>query len=708
MVPWFVLLMEPAWRKKVWSIVNRPLTRAMGLFLAASYISSLLGSDFSQSFWGTEERGTGLLTLTQVFIWFVLTRATHDTQRAKNMLIHVISLGGLVASIIALVRLTGVVLFGIDTGLRIAGTMANPIFFSGLLILYIGVALQGLFSQKNTNMRWLYAGLAVFQTVVLFLTQTRSAAIGLIGGVLLAALIALLAATSKKVKRAAGGFIAAIAIGVVMLFVFADAIAPHAPRIARLLVFEGLEDRSLQTRFYGWESGLEAFKDRPLFGWGQESYRIAFDQYYNADILAFGFNETRFDRAHNIIIETLVTGGLVGLTLYFGVIFIFLFQVCKAGGWKEPRGIAAVAVVAAYGVHLLFSFDTSSSLLLIAAFMLLYEKTEALERTEEPLHTKKQVLLLVVIVLACYGSYRISYLPYVQSVALIDNMRFATQRSRVQAVGRYEGILAISSPYKNEARGEYIKNTIRGVQEGVFHPDQVKGLIERTEVVSLAKAADHPLDSFHTYLVGVLYFTARDLDPTYPQKSIDYFERAIALSQRQQYRFALAELYIELGRPEEANAVYKAAVEQGPKAGISHWYYGLSLLTTGEVDAGLDSIEKSVELNYFPETEDTRKLYAQLLYNNERYAGAARVYFTVMGVGGNHIKPDSWVQFAIYLKDAGFIESSKLAAEMSVTIDPAYTKAAALFISELPDAEAEDLMMEEILEWLSSVDIPNQ
>ncbi|MGL4447154.1 MAG: O-antigen ligase family protein [Aeromonas sp.] len=96
------------------------------------------------------------------------------------------------------------------------------------------------------------------------------------------------------------------------------------------------KDTSLGLRFQLWSASLEAFRQRPLFGWGNNSvnefYKKEFDN-GNLTLLGLKTSETH---AHNQILDEMAKRGLPGLiSLAFFLCYpIFLFYKHTSGGIK--------------------------------------------------------------------------------------------------------------------------------------------------------------------------------------------------------------------------------------------------------------------------------------------------------------------------------------------------------------------------------------
>ncbi len=109
-----------------------------------------------------------------------------------------------------------------------------------------------------------------------------------------------------------------------------------------------------------WKAGIGGILDHPIFGWGPEHYRNAFDLHAPARLFRGPTAENWFDRAHNIILDIGTTTGFLGLAAYLG--FYAAIFACLLGRWRRNGNVSDSLTIAglltAYLVQNLFSFDT--------------------------------------------------------------------------------------------------------------------------------------------------------------------------------------------------------------------------------------------------------------------------------------------------------------------------------------------------------------
>src|SRR3989338_1641918 len=113
-----------------------------------------------------------------------------------------------------------------------------------------------------------------------FQTGTRGTVLGLLAGGGTAALfLAVRGASMPRVRKVASG---ALILGVLLVGSFValrdTALVQNSPTLERLTHISLSEGG---IRFTNWGMAWEGVKERPLFGWGHESFNYVFNTYYN-------------------------------------------------------------------------------------------------------------------------------------------------------------------------------------------------------------------------------------------------------------------------------------------------------------------------------------------------------------------------------------------------------------------------------------------
>ena len=376
---------------------------ALGLWVLASLLAGLAGVSPTRSMWSTYERMQGVIDLLHWFAYIVMAASVFRTLGDWRMLFSV-NLG-----VCGLVSALGIGQhFGLfDSALlssseRLDSTVGNPTYMgayamtsvlAGLGLLWHSFGERGgeaerrsrahrrRFRQSRREFRVDYLlGLRAFWVLAMtlslwamWLTATRGALVGMIAGVAAFALGYILWGGMPRVRLACWGLLATAAAAVALLVIFglnsASGRVTETEEIRqRTAVFETgwLDDRSVRGRIESMRTGVDAWRERPLLGWGPENFLIAWGRHAapDPDIVE------RFDQAHNKPVETLATTGIIGLAGYLAVWvalgWVMLRSVRRRAGYEQLLAAALAATLASYFVQNLFLFDTPVTVMLFA------------------------------------------------------------------------------------------------------------------------------------------------------------------------------------------------------------------------------------------------------------------------------------------------------------------------------------------------------
>jgi len=315
---------------------------ALLLWLAAMLISSLTAYDPAAAWWSGYERMMGMIMWLHLFVFFTLLAMVMREERQWNMLWIAIALSGTAAALIGV----GERFFGSDIYSNVGSTLYNSAFLGSFLVLIFFVVVRSLIKEKRVSLAaigWFSVLLVVFFAILF--TEARSAIAGLAaGGLTISALIAFFGINrpiiSMPPRWIRGAAFAAIAVAII--------------GVGAAIIVKGsalqtsLADRTGSGRLLAWRVGWNAFKERPLFGWGIENFSFAFSAHYDPRL----FNvEPWFDRGHNAIVDWGVTTGIVGLLGYLGVMGGSFLALARR------REYALAGLLAAAFAQNLFTFD---------------------------------------------------------------------------------------------------------------------------------------------------------------------------------------------------------------------------------------------------------------------------------------------------------------------------------------------------------------
>ena len=693
------------------SPVHRPrfdtLTVIVLAYFGIIFLASIFGIDFLHSFWGTEERGMGLFTQLHFLVFFLMLRSVFNEEKHRNRAFIVAVISGLLLSIVALLRLRGVLLFGVDLGFRLSGTLANPLFFAAILIFYLFFSLYFVLRVNRLPLKIFYASAAVGFFAMILATQSRGALIASMAGVVFFLIVSALKSLDRRVRIAAGATLASLTVLGAVIWVTPDVNIWKKVTVIRRL--QNIRDTTGSTRLMAWNIAFKAFREKPILGWGNENFNIAFSKYYDPGLLKYGYQETWWDRPHNIILEILVNSGVIGLISY-GVILVY------AASRFLRQGRTAVMLCAglvAYFIQNLFVFDTPSSLLLFYLLLSgvdvkLEDRSLKLEEhksqiTNYKLQTNSKSLIpyylfLIPVELVAAGLmiYKLNWQPMVASAAMLQAAVYAADYSDVRSIALFRAALTIPTPYKEETRLQ-VGQIITGIlSKQSIPPEKFREFFDFAEQEIKANITLHPKMAYYHFMLGRLYTESLNYDNSYADAVVPAFTRALELSpNRQQILFGLAKFFFDQGRIDEAGEIYRKAIEAEPQVGEAHWFYAAVLMQQGKKELAEKEMIEAANLGHMPPQAEEQLLFARLMAREKNYHRVVDYLEAVLRSQPNRV--DLLAQVAVAYKEVAkkevivnvklakdYVAKARRAATRAAELDQSFAAEAEIFLKSLP------------------------
>ena len=228
-----------------------------------------------------------------------------------------------------------------ETG-KLKGNFTNPDCFS-VLPLGLYFVLIGAWQKESKERGIPVIGLAGWTAVVLGLTGCRSAAVGLVVGMVVFSFV-----QSRSDKRMASAGLVWIVPVVGLLFLLTVGQVTQAVGRWQKLVTEG-EEGGIKPRLDVARYGPVAAMERPLFGSGPGTFHLVY-QTYRPEIIA---TEDFMNVAHNDYIQIMVDTGVPGLVFFLvfsGSLCWKGFQAAKRGSPHAAGGLAGWIAISVYFV----------------------------------------------------------------------------------------------------------------------------------------------------------------------------------------------------------------------------------------------------------------------------------------------------------------------------------------------------------------------
>lgn len=318
---------RPQWR--------HPVVLGVLAFFLLTAISQFFSTNFSASFWSTQNRMTGLFHYAHVVAWFFVIYSVIKTRTEWKRLLT-----------LACVAAAGVAGIGIVEWFargfqQLDSTLGNSIYLGTFLLLSTFLALLRYQYANSQNERRLFLGFFFLLAVVLFLAESRSAVLGLAAGLALWGILEFVGKKQAHPTWQLRKIIIFVGVILLALFIF-FATSIRAGRLGNLF------DTTIGDRIQLWQIGWQAFQERPVTGWGFDQFSVPFSRLRNINTHP-ALTDYWDDRAHNIFIDTMVVSGIVGLLGYFLLWASVVFILIKHRRTLPPSVVAFFAAFHANG-----------------------------------------------------------------------------------------------------------------------------------------------------------------------------------------------------------------------------------------------------------------------------------------------------------------------------------------------------------------------
>ncbi len=667
---------RPRFNKITWVVL---------IYLLVMTLVSLFGVDPFRSFWSNIERGEGLITLYHLFAFLIILTSLFRTKQDWLKFIK-FSIGvSLAVSLYALAQKLNMS-FVVHPGEgRLMSTLGNPTYVGAYLIFHIFFSLYFLFKQKASNWRWYYLGAVILEVFILLNTQTRGALLGLAAGIIS---WGILMAWFSRNNRLRQGALAAV----ILFFVLAGAFwalndqawVRNLPGIGRL-ADTSLESITVQNRLMSWDSAFKGWEERPIIGYGYENFNIVFNKHFNPKIYRDPGSRIWFDRAHNVFIDQLVYGGILGLLAYlslFGAALLILRKAAK----ESLLAIAAISILIAYAIQNFFVFDCLASFImfyLVLGLAGFFEKPDALEPDDSQKRAPSILLVIILVMVAGFSLYHFNIRLALANHHIAKGVAYARADNYQASMAEFEKALADFSNQAPEGRQNLVNAVNRAVGSNNLTNQEKANLCEFS-ISEIEKNVERaPRDVYgHLFLMNALNYCAQ-FDNTRLIRIIETGEEAVAMSPtRSQFYYLMGQAAINLGRIEQGIGYFKKGAEISPHVVEAHWNLAAVYIVTGQEELAEKEfawMEENLAFEY-----DSIKNLERLInsyYRIKDYGKVAEIYQRMI-----QLQPDNFNYYAglaaVY-REMGEIEKARQMVEKAVELNPDLAEEAKTFLELL-------------------------
>jgi tetratricopeptide (TPR) repeat protein len=339
--------------------------------------------------------------------------------------------------------------------------------------------------------------------------------------------------------------------------------------------------------------------------------------------------EQWFDRAHDIVFDWLVAGGVLGFLAYIGMFGATVYLLWKDKTIPTYERSILTGLLAGYFFNNIFVFDNITSYIMFFIVMSYVQYRSVVgtkvERKKIELPVQYAVISIV-IVAGIFSLYMYNYKAIAASGTLIEALSQGSGRE-AQSLDLFKKVFAYKTLGESEAREQLFTVASQVVQTDAAtstKQDFVNYAIEQSK----EQLDETPNDARYYLFAGNLYQRIGGIS-----QSIPYLEKAVQLSpNKQSILFALGSSYFSVNEVDKALDVFKRAYELEPSFDEAKKLYALVALY-----AGKDAITKNLYGNTpvmdprfvtaYRDTKHYDLMIAYLQKNVEANPNQAQSYF---------------------------------------------------------------------------------
>jgi O-antigen ligase len=581
-------------------------TIAFVAFTGIIGVANLFSLDIYKSFWSNYERMEGYINLLSM-LSIVLVAAVvqiRESEWVRIFKIH-IYISTFIAFIGMMQYMTGLFKWTKMSGLpfmdvclknsscKIDATMGNSIYLAIYAGLTFWLILYAIFSNSKINLnqnifkivlnvlksQYLLVILAILNLTVVYLTGGRGVMLGTFAGLVMIPVTYFWLNGNKKALLAT--FIA----GFVFVFAFAGFIynAKSHPEYSKLSIVQRFTNtNTLFARWNVWQIAVESFTQKPVLGWGQESFIHAFNQNFNPNMHG---QETFFDQPHNTYLGWLVSGGILGFLAYLAVLLSAFYSSVRnyrVNKKSENNNNLKIAVITGlyttYFIHIFFVFDNLLSILLFIVITLYFTRDMVYkELVISKINVKyAKSLLISLYVLGSLAIYYSILRPSLANITIIESMQ---KSARAQA--EYETIDNAINKTKEYYEKALYYNTFGNYEINEYYVQQGFDFVRNYGLIINQNKDQRSITALTDFLDSAMQKmqTQSALAP--------YDHRAM---------FSLGLYYLNLRKTDLAVTTLENAVKLAPKKQFALLYLAKAYLAKGDIENGIKTYEYAISL----------------------------------------------------------------------------------------------------------------
>ncbi|MDO8848062.1 MAG: O-antigen ligase family protein [Coriobacteriia bacterium] len=485
---------------------------------------------------------------------------------------------------------------------RAFSTFGNPDLLGGYLIFPFAVTLGLALSEKHPLWRSAYWWFTLLNVFVGITSYVRGAWIGAVVSLGLVVFAYRRSTRDTDLKLTPidltyifGTITAAVAV------VVASSLRPDVVRnvVTRVISIFQFDQGSAQTRFQIWEAARSAIAERPVFGWGADTFRLLFPMFKPKEYVEAAGYLSVADNVHNYPLQLASGIGIPGALLFYGAIIVALVIAARTAFEKGGAGRNLVlaglwAAVAGYVVHLMFGLSvTGSTIMMWLAMGVLLSTTSVEHEVKAP---SWQALGVGAAVVLCLLGTILNVRYIAADTHYLAGRVLTTGTDRVAEIERAIELNPYNDMYRLElgtawrdlfksSAAQYLETVTAGAPDSAV-------LYRALDYYTRAEAAYEDMIRYvpqeydtYVFLANLHNEAATYIKSDYAERAVDVAERGIAVEEYgPAIRVQAAMAYLLLDRPDEAVAELEVATELDPNYTQAFMILAEAYERTGRID----------------------------------------------------------------------------------------------------------------------------
>jgi O-antigen ligase len=614
-----------------WKEYKPRLTSVMimvALFMVSFGMSTIFGVDPYHSFWDNHERMLGFFTLLHYGLYFFICTSIFKTWGDFQKSLKVFVCAGSLVMLVAVLQFINPDFLLNQGAERKIATLGNSIYVGGYGLFLIAASLLLYAKESDKKLKWLWMAASILALGGGVLASgSRGAFIGVVVGVLISGCI--YAAVLRKkyswgYKILLAGFVVGIIVTGTLFHYRYSTFVERIPAVGRVLNTSWVE-LTTSPRSIAWSIAVEGWKERSILGWGPNNYFYLFDKYYHPQSLEYGYGETWFDNAHNIILNTLAVQGVVGLVVYLGIFVAAFVSLVKAFR-KQYIDVHIMSIGIGFLVGSLIQnitvFENPTSYLYTMFWLALISSLVFNHATVEKNTSTKKIgwgLLGGVGVVVIFGIVIFNLQPARANSMTLKILQSLDGGHPAESFAAIEEALAFPSPHIDDIRTDIARNLItivtNKIQAQNLKPEDRDRLFVLINTILDKNIILHPLDSRNyatkaQVLQAHFAFSQQAADLVEADK---YMDKGLALSpRRQQYIYQATFLKYQNGKQDEAIRMLQQTLQDDPNIGESYWRLAFIYSSLKQMDKA-NALFEDARAHHIKFSSDDQNIWREIL-----------------------------------------------------------------------------------------------